>query len=449
MPRKLNKNIVVMMLLIVFILMKTMHELQNSRNILKENTKNFKIIVLYKRFVSADSCKFSYKNYVFFVRNCPLVEVGDILEVTSRGVDLNDKGEIGEIRLTSPSITINKGDAVSGKYSFLSFLGLFSTVLTQSQQKIAHALPPTNAELVNGMLFGNNYSPSAKLSELLKKSGLNYLMKISSLQIYLIMEVYAFFLAKALRKNLFVAIQIVILLLYLTILGPTVALYRVVSVLLLRSFAKNILKRQYHSSIFLIESALLVLSINPFIILNLDFQFTYLASFGILLASSLHFSQQREGLHKHSLINTANRHDDIKRLINQINKHFLSGFKMVLCLQVVMTPLILYYFGEANVISLVSGPAVMWFIPLLSLLAHILIILLWFFPLGAQIWSIGVFVLSSFLLTVIQIFSVLSEKWIKIHFSMNKIEVIAIYMFYLLIYMFLRRNQAKTLLHSR
>lgn len=146
--------------------------------------------------------------------------------------------------------------------------------------------------------------------------------------------------------------------------------------------------RQYYGLLSLIITILLMILINPKYAVDIGFQLSALATFSLLTV--------RPYLLNFKLIKLIER-----------NRIFGEALITAVSMQIMIYPLIFFYFGQISIISLIVNPLVLWVIPILMVLGILIFIFGFiYFPL-AQIISYFAFGFLYFFTQLVSFFG----KW--------------------------------------
>jgi len=138
--------------------------------------------------------------------------------------------------------------------------------------------------LVNGLLLGMKSEIPTCLADLFRDLGVSHLLAVSGLHVGLIMLiVYQILLSLSVPRlpRVFTIAVFLIFYCFLTGGSPSVIRSSLMSVMVL--FAP-VFQRKYNALNAVAASAVILLLVNPFSLLDLGFQFSYSAVFGILIA---------------------------------------------------------------------------------------------------------------------------------------------------------------------
>lgn len=196
------------------------------------------------------------------------------------------------------------------------------------------AFNPDKVSIILALCFGDKSLVDENTYQYFKKAGLMHLIAVSGLHVGLIQFVLLFILRLIFgrrAKSLMVQQTLVVILLICFAWICQFSLSIVRSILMFSILYFSILTRKIAYPIYgLFLSALIMLLYNPLQLFNLGFQFSYLATFGLLLSGSL--MQRWTGFIRFRILRWIIQ----ASLISFIAQFFLS-------------PLLFYYFGELPV----------------------------------------------------------------------------------------------------
>jgi competence protein ComEC len=142
------------------------------------------------------------------------------------------------------------------------------------------------SSLSKGLLIGN-VSFSQESKEVFRKTGINHLVAVSGFQVVLIGSFleWLFLKFQVSKRSRLIAI-ILSVIGFLTLVGPEPPILRSVLSIII-SFMVILMGRRVPQNKVLIYSALILLTLNPFLIFSISFQLSYLASFALINSFSI------------------------------------------------------------------------------------------------------------------------------------------------------------------
>lgn len=274
--------------------------------------------------------------------------------------------------------------------------------------------------LVKGVLFGDASSIDQETHHSFKVIGILHVLSASSANFTVFLYFLLFFIRPIIvfltKKQLF-CLYFFIILLYFTLVGAAASTTRAFLTLTLAFYAKFILQRSFSVLTNLYIVAFLMLSINPYFINNLGFQFSFLASFGIIF---LYGFLEKDGF---------------------IGKNYLlQNISLTICAQLFLLPIFVFNFAELNYLGIFSNFIVVPLVELLSILFLCSFIALFFTDLFSS--NLFEYILYSLISKVFDILFYLIDflektNYKSIYFSSNKCLFTGIFILFDLFVVFL------------
>ena len=215
-----------------------------------------------------------------------------------------------------------------------AILFLSSKVRNDISIRFLSVLGIEKGSLVNGLLLGLKSEIPACIADLFRQLGVSHLLAVSGLHVGLItLILYQVLLTLSIPRipRVFLITGFLIFYCFLTGGSPSVIRSSLMSVMLIIS---PVLKRRYVALNAVAASAVILLLVNPFMIRDLGFQFSYTAVFGILMA----YPKIRKQL-------------PVKNL-NNIWKYVLDMISVSLSAALFTAPVALFYFNSVQLASM-------------------------------------------------------------------------------------------------
>lgn len=252
-------------------------------------------------------------------------------------------------------------------------------------QQISRFLPSPQAELLSGILLGQNKSLPGKLKPALRDTSTLHIVVASGQNLSL---VAAFFLSLAgliKRKNA-IAVSLMVVILYTLLTGIQVPVLRAAIMFSLASLAQ-IFGRQRDGWWVLALTAGLMLLVNPRWLTELSFQLSFLATFGVVVVAPV--------------------------LLKALNKVPIVGqdLAVTLAAQLMVTPVIIQSFHQVSLVSLITNVLVLWTIPFIMIGGVIMLVAGTTLTVLGQAAGIGINVLLTFFIYIVQYFASLPFAW--------------------------------------
>ena len=142
----------------------------------------------------------------------------------------------------------------------------------------------THRVLLLGILFGIKSQIPLELSTALKNSGTIHTVVVSGFNINIVFNTL-FVLTSKLGKRVSFILSIFSVLYYVHIVGPTPPVLRALFMCLMYRFSK-LCGRESRGLYILIASMIVMLTINPHLISDISFQFSFTSTLGLILFNS-------------------------------------------------------------------------------------------------------------------------------------------------------------------
>ena len=242
--------------------------------------------------------------------------------------------------------------------------------------KIEKLLPKETSGLCLGMLIGETSGIEENMQEDFRDSNLSHILAVSGANVsYIIVSITYIFNKMCLRKRLSKIISIILLILFMLLTGCTSSVNRACIMAILMLIAELLYRKSdvYNN---LAISALILLIINPYSLLDIGFQLSYMGTIGIVFL-----------------------HDKIGNFIkinNKIVKYFFEMIAVTTCANLAIIPIMMSHFNTISLTfyfsNIIVGPIlgivviigfIMFFIsliftPISSLIAIVLNLMLKF-----------------------------------------------------------------------
>src|SRR3990172_3746729 len=201
-------------------------------------------------------------------------------------------------------------------------------------QKVSQFLPSPQAELLSGILLGQNKNLPGQLRLSLRDTSTLHIVVASGKNLSLIA---AFFLSLSglIKRKHAITLSLLAVVSYTLLTGVQVPVLRAAIMFSLASLAQ-IFGRQKEGWWVLILTAALMLFINPKWIGDLSFQLSFLATFGVVVVAPVLLKY----LHKIPIIG--------------------QDLAVTLAAQVMITPVIVANFHQISLVSLAANVLVLW-----------------------------------------------------------------------------------------
>ncbi len=347
---------------------------------------------------------------------------GDFIEPTSRrnfgGFDykqyLKTIKVFGSINVDSYKVTQhNKANIV---FSFSN------SCLLKFEEVIDSILEENKAELLKGILLGDSSNIDEDIKEQFRISSISHVLAVSGMHVaYLVIGINFLLKSKA-GKNKSKVIIIIFLILYMFITGFSPSVVRACTMEILVLIA-SLIHRRNDTINSLSLSLILILIYNPFLIMNIGLQFSYIGTIGILF-----FYNNVLKFLKDIKIRNKKWKYKISLKVTKVTDRVKEILAVTISAQIAIMPIMIYhfnvfgmYFFLTNVIvSVIIGPIII--LGLATITTYIII------PQIAKILAVG---LSLFIECLIFISNIGELPYSKIY--MKTPSILQIIMYYITI----------------
>jgi len=260
--------------------------------------------------------------------------------------------KVNDININSQvmySSSVNWSDiSVDGKSYGLKFV-----VWRYSKSFLEKFMPPTSANLMYSMMFGDRSTLDGQLNADFKVTGLAQILAVSGLQVGIVIGMFVALLNFCkIRKKYQFPIVLCILMFYCYLCDFRFSILRASIMFLVLLFNRIYLRRgDMLSSIC--AAGILTLVLFPYALWSWSFQLSYVCMLGIVF-----FYRPFENILKKTLIKNA------PGFIKSIQLFFIKGLTFYACITITILPLIIKYYGAFPVFGMVSN---LFLLPILIL----------------------------------------------------------------------------------
>ncbi len=266
----------------------------------------------------------------------PLYHYGQQLAITGT----IQKSQRGASFLSFPSVISSSNQKFSE--SVFSFLGGIRTHIMTFFQGI---LPPTSAGLLLGIVFGIREQIPSEFTSALRSSGVLHVVAASGMNVSIVVSMLAAVSIKFIKRQYAVLVIIPAVLFYAFLAGldPPIVRACVMAVL---AITASLFGRQYFGLLALALTACVMLFIWPYLLFDIGFQLSFLATLGILIVKPL--------LPFHS--------------VQKAVLLPMEDIRTTVAAQITTVPILLFSFGQYGMLSLLANAFTLWMVPILMVL---------------------------------------------------------------------------------
>lgn len=264
-------------------------------------------------------------------------------------------------------------------------LELFKSQRQFLDQKISQLLPSPQAELLSGILLGQNKDLPSELKLALRDTSTLHIVVASGQNLSMIGGLFLTFSSFIRRRNA-ILISLLAITLYALLTGFQLPILRAAIMFALASLGQ-LFGRQSDGFRILIITVLLMLLINPGWLFQLSFQLSVMATFGVIVVAPI--------------------------LLKLLGKLPLIGqdLAVTLAAQVMVTPIIAQNFHQFSYVSLITNVLILWTIPFIMIFGSIVLFLGIIWQTLATFFVLIVNALLTYFIYIVYFFSSLPFSW--------------------------------------
>lgn len=255
-------------------------------------------------------------------------------------------------------------------------------------KKISQMLPSPQAQLLSGILLGNKKDLPGQFKLALRDTSTLHIVVVSGQNLSLAAGLFLN-LAGLIRRRTAIILSFLMIIFYTILTGAQVPVLRA-SFMVSFAFLAQILGREKDSPWILGLTASLMLLINPKWILDLSFQLSFLATFGVIVVAPVFLKYLK-------------------------NLPFLGqDLGVTLGAQAMVTPVIASNFHQFSLVSVFANMLVLWTVAPIMILGSLMILVDLVWQGGAQILAFFTNAFLAYFIYIIQFFAHLPNAWVYV-----------------------------------
>lgn len=267
----------------------------------------------------------------------------------------------------------------------VSIYGGIFIVKNKFQNAINQSIPEPNAAFINGILLGTRQNIPEDLKVAFSKTGTTHILAISGYNIMIISEAILLGLIWFFRRRVAFWISVGVIILFVILTGASASVVRAAVMGLLLSFAHGY-GRLYDQKNSIILAGAVMIYHNPFVLVfDIGFQLSFAAVLGLIYL-----------------------YPWLDYKLYKIPK--LGGLKelilMTLSAQIVVAPLLIYYFGNFSLISLPTNILILPLLPYAMLMGFVTGLVGMIFVLLGQLVGYIAWAITTYQIWVVEYFSI-------------------------------------------
>ena len=265
-------------------------------------------------------------------------------------------------------------------------LDLFPKWRAGLDERISHLLPSPQAQLLSGILLGLKKDLPYDLKLAFRDTSTLHMIVVSG-QNLSILAALLLKLAGLLTRRVVILLTIMVMIGYVILTGGQIPVLRAALMAFL-SLIASVFGRQSDGFWILIIVAALLLLVNPLWILDLSFQLSFLATFGVVVVAPI-------------LIN-------FFKFIPPILRENLA---VTLAAQAMVMPVISQNFHQFSLVGVPANLAVLWTIPYMMIGGIITLVLDSILPFLGQLMAWGLSIPLTYFIYMVKFFASLPFAW--------------------------------------
>lgn len=264
-------------------------------------------------------------------------------------------------------------------------IDLFSTLRANLDKQIQSSLPSPQAELLSGILLGQNKTLPGHLKLALRDTSTLHIVVASGQNLSL---VGGFFLNLAgfIKRRHAILLSLLAAILYTLLTGMQVPILRAAIMFSFASLAQFFGRERDGAWVLLITVCLMLL-INPGWITNISFQLSVLATFGVIVVAPI--------------------------LLKHLDKLPIIGQDLAVSLaaSIMVTPVIAENFHQLSIVGLITNVLVLWTVSFIMIGGAIMLLAGMVWGVLGSVIGLAVNVLLTYFIYIVQFFASLSFAW--------------------------------------
>lgn len=264
-------------------------------------------------------------------------------------------------------------------------IDIFKDQRNYLDQKISQLLPSPQAELLSGILLGQNKDLPVSFKLALRDTSTLHIVVASGQNLSVAAGLFLG-LAGFIRRRTAIILSLLVAIVYTLLTGLQVPILRAAIMFALSSSAA-FFGRVKDSWRILILTAGLMLLINPYWISDLSFQLSFLATFGVIVAAPI--------------------------LLKYLKSWPLIGVDLAVTLgaQLLVTPVIIQNFHQLSFVSILSNLLIGWSVPFIMIVGAMMLLTSFISVNLVWVLSLTVNALLTYFIYIVSFFAQLPFAW--------------------------------------
>lgn len=282
-----------------------------------------------------------------------------------------------------------------------------------ASHKVQEVLPSPHSELVMGMVLGEDqFKLVPTYNDILKRVGLIHVVVVSGYNISLLFTLLMRVLGSQYKlRNLLIGLFTTLIYAGMSGFGiPAARAWIMGSIAVVFKFYG----RPSSGIKVLLFSGLVILCLVPSQLFSISFMLSFLATLGVMVVPQLlEGIMQSLGFARIPVI--------------------LEDFVTSLSAQLLVNPILSYYFGSMSIVSLISNPSTLWVVPISTILGGLLVVFAFLCPLISKFLAFIIFPFLDYFVTLSEFFADFKSASVDLRLPAH-----AVVIYYLILFSFAR-----------
>lgn len=265
-------------------------------------------------------------------------------------------------------------------------LDLFPSLRQNLDQRISQSLPSPQAELLSGILLGQNKNLPGRLKLALRDTSTLHIVVVSGSNLTLLAGLFMN-LSGLLKRRTAILLSIGGVIFYTILTGGQIPVLRA-AIMAILAFSAQIFGRAKDGVWVLIVTGGLMLLINPTWISDLSFQLSFLATSGVIMVAPI-----------------------IEKRLKFLPEIIKLDLAVTIGAQIMVMPILIQNFHQLSLVSIFTNLLVGWTVPFIMILGSLM--LFTSFVWGGLAWLMGMLtsVFLTYFIYIVHFFASLPFAW--------------------------------------
>ena len=265
-------------------------------------------------------------------------------------------------------------------------INIFQDLRSDLDKKITHYLPSPQAELLSGILLGENKNLPGQFRLALRDTSTLHIVVASGQNLSMVAGFF-FLLAGLIKRKTAIILSFLAVIFYVCLTGAQVPILRA-AIMVMAGYLAQILGKEKISIWVVVVTAGLMLLINPSWITDLSFQLSFLATLGVVGMAPILF-----------------------KVFKSLPDFIKGDLSVSLAAQAMVMPIIGQNFHQLSLVTLPTNVLILWTVPFIMILGAVFLIIAYIFAPLAAIAALILNILLTYFIYIVQFFASLPFAW--------------------------------------